>query len=1633
MKIHNKTLKILILLISILILIGITMKKTFASVANPIIIDYGIGNAHTITLDEFGIIWTWGKNDKGCLGHGNTTNYNTPRQILVDGNGLPLPIFVDVDAGVEVSFALDVNGDIWSWGANGEGQLGLGQSNDVYRPLKLFTNYSGNPLPKFKSIRASTNVLMAIDVNGYLWVSGSSYNGRNGNAGIPLNALKNTGVGNIASIARGTDISNFAVTKSGEVYAWGACYSYDMGPNFTDVAVYSIPTIVKTLGGGSLPFVKQLSSGARSTAILDDVGNIWTWGNNANGQLGRNTTSNTTDDQRALIMLTKGMDNGSIVTLPAFKFISHGSNYVVAVDVNGFLWTWGKSSTYETGLASTSDILLPTKIQTYFYPSVGTTVPNTQASFMSVCAHTTNTGTPYNFNLALDSTGHLWGFGNNSTSYNLANVGSSYETVQRPTPIQLYPPQAPTINSANIGDTTITGTGLKGFNITVTFPNSSTVSTIVQEDGTWSASVPVTVNLNSMAKVSAVQINAGLTSTSAITTVTPLSQTEIIDYGVGVHHTITLDKLGNMWTWGRNSNKCLGHGKSVNDLSSPKQVLFAMDGSLLPKFMDVDAASDATYALDVNGNIWSWGNPFHGQLGIGTDISQNIFAPLMLSIGDGGVPLPKFKMIKSGYNILMAVDLIGNLWISGYGSYNLNTDLGAADILALRNTGLSNIVNLAGDNNTCFAVNDQGQVYGWGNNGSYNLSPMLNNTLNYSTPALVTTSLGGALPFAKQIATAADTSVILDIDGNIWTWGNNANAMLGIGNITNTPAQQQTISKLTSGNDNGSLVTLPKFTNISAGANYVIAVDNNGFLWTWGNSIEIGQGSGGVRPIPTKIQTYSYPLIGSIVPNTQTRFVSSLGHSFIGGAAFAIDVNGMLWSWGSNSISFNNTGVDVGYAQITRPTPLNQFSALTPTINEVNVGDVNISGTGEPNLTVTITFTDGMTTRTTTVQSDGTWSIPVPINISLKPLGKITATQINVSGISEAQITNVKPVGITDIADFGVGVQHTITLDNKGNIWTWGRNNNGCLGQGNLLNLVAPKQLILASDDSLLPKFQDVEAASDCTYALDVNGDIWVWGNPYHGQLGIGPNISENILRPLRLTLGNGGVILPKFRMIKPGYNVLMAVDFYGNLWICGYGLNYLNTSPTGTDILSLKMTGLTDVIYLAGDTNTCFAVNNLGELYGWGNNSNYGLSPALSSGSSISTPTLIKTSGGGDLPFVKSIGTSGDASIILDIDGKIWTWGNNSWAMAGGGNNDNTATYQQTIKALVNGIDNGLTTLPVFTFMSASMTDVTCIDINGFLWTWGTGPNYNTGHGDVLTRNIPTKIQNYFYPCVGSVVSNTHNATKFVKSEGHPFNNGCVLALDTTGHLWSWGINNTSYNNTGVDISYSLICRPTPLGQFAAVAPTFNVVGENDVVITGKGTPLLPLTVTFPDGATTASTIVNSDGTWSLDVPENVILKGMNKFSATQTNIIGTSSLMLGVVEGLLKFNNVPSLLSFMPTKITPSLTTIGRDVFNLEVYDSRGPGGSWNITATIDSPLTSTRGHSLPNALVYIDENNVMTPLSNIPVKIFKYTTNSDRVIPITWNTDNGILLYLNLTEAYANEEYVTTIYWNLLDAPI
>ena len=118
-------------LIFLLIMLLSSINATSFAACNAQIVSNG---NTTFLIESDGTVKGWGRNDKGELGIGTTEDEHAPAVI----NGLSnIKEIIPAESGREYFLAVDYDGFIYSWGYNGYGQLGLGNTSNQLLPVQI--------------------------------------------------------------------------------------------------------------------------------------------------------------------------------------------------------------------------------------------------------------------------------------------------------------------------------------------------------------------------------------------------------------------------------------------------------------------------------------------------------------------------------------------------------------------------------------------------------------------------------------------------------------------------------------------------------------------------------------------------------------------------------------------------------------------------------------------------------------------------------------------------------------------------------------------------------------------------------------------------------------------------------------------------------------------------------------------------------------------------------------------------------------------------------------------------------------------------------------------------------------------------------------------------------------------------------------------------------------------------------------------------------------------------------------------------------------------------------------------------------------------------------------------------------
>ena len=181
-------------------------------------------------------------------------------------------------------------------------------------------------------------------------------------------------------IAAGSSHSLALLTNS-MLWAWGADFKNQLGDNSTNDQAAPVPITFSPCESTLLTNVVALAAGFDYSVAADANGVVWSWGNGASGQLGTGGTTN---------VLTPSPINGisNVVSVAA------GNAHTLALRADGIVFAWGDNSSGELGTGG---------------PLTGTNTPAQLSGLPQIVAIAAG----YNFSLALDTTGLLWGWGAN--------------------------------------------------------------------------------------------------------------------------------------------------------------------------------------------------------------------------------------------------------------------------------------------------------------------------------------------------------------------------------------------------------------------------------------------------------------------------------------------------------------------------------------------------------------------------------------------------------------------------------------------------------------------------------------------------------------------------------------------------------------------------------------------------------------------------------------------------------------------------------------------------------------------------------------------------------------------------------------------------------------------------------------------------------------------------------------------------------------------------------------------------------------------------------------------------------------------------------------------------------------------
>ncbi len=320
------------------------------------------------------------------------------------------------------------------------------------------------------------------------------------------------------------------------------------------------------------------------------------------------------------------------------------------------------------------------------------------------------------------------------------------------------------------------------------------------------------------------------------------------DVAVSDTHILAIDENDYLYAWGGNDEGELGIGSiSTEDIIQPQKI----KGNT--KFTKVYCDRNSSMAIDIDGNLWSWGSRL-GRLGL-ENITEDVLTPQKVS------ETIKFSKVSIGTGLhRLALDREGNLYSWGYNNFG---QLGNGESNSLRDVNVpTKIMNGTKfkeiETGTLYsmAIDVSGNIWTWGANSTGQLGNGTNESTNIPTQ-ITTGKVFNKISSGATGLTSNEASYAIDSEGHLWSWGNNEHYTLGNGTTERTLEPTKVMEQIT-------------FKEITAGQLYAIGIDTNGNSWSWGYYAYGAKGTGYYAPENKPIRFTGPDYVVTFKDNGQT-------------------------------------------------------------------------------------------------------------------------------------------------------------------------------------------------------------------------------------------------------------------------------------------------------------------------------------------------------------------------------------------------------------------------------------------------------------------------------------------------------------------------------------------------------------------------------------------------------------------------------------------------------------------------------------------------------------------------------------------------------------------------------------------
>jgi alpha-tubulin suppressor-like RCC1 family protein len=351
------------------------------------------------------------------------------------------------------------------------------------------------------------------------------------------------------------------------------------------------------------------------------------------------------------------------------------------------------------------------------------------------------------------------------------------------------------------------------------------------------------------------------------------------------------------------------------------------------------------------------------------------------------------------------------------------------------------------------------------------------------------------------------------------------------------------------------------------------------------------------------------------------------------------------------------------------------------------------------------------------------------------------------------------------LLDVSGGYYHSVALRANGDVYAWGYNTYGQVGDNTTVNKSVPTKVLNLSN------IKAIEAGYYHTLAIRNDGTLWAWGRNASGQ--IGDNTTTQRPTAVQVTSLGTNVVA-----IAAGESHSLAITANGKLWAWGSNSSgQLGNGTTTSSSVPVEVSTLTNVIAVTAGASFTLALTGDGRLWGFGTNTYGQLGNGGTPTTSVLTPLQTTV-----IPGVVRIAAGYGHALGMRLDGSVFAWGYNVYGQLGNGTTTNSAQ-----PVIVQGLTNAVQ-------ISASYYNSSAVLADGTVWTWGYNAYGQLGNGT-------TTASSYAQPVPG--ITNG-----FRVSSGHYYHTMLLLqtgGVSTFGYNFYGQIGNNTTSPTTVSTPFAV------------------------------------------------------------------------------------------------------------------------------------------------------------------------------------------------------------------------------------